>query len=105
MVRLGRSADRARSSEFITDNPQYLAPNNSMPYLSEDGGKTYNMCHCTYCSVIRARDFNVLILHRYAVWSNFEIANMEFWRGEAYSKYFEYLESKGGFYYEVRTSS
>ncbi len=27
---------------------------------------------------------------------------MEFWRGEAYSKFFEYLESKGGFYYEVR---
>ncbi len=26
---------------------------------------------------------------------------MDFWRGEAYSAYFEYLESKGGFYYEV----
>lgn len=36
------------------------------------------------------------------VWSNFEIANMEFWRGEAYSKFFDYLDQKGGFYYEVR---
>ena len=27
---------------------------------------------------------------------------MEFWRGEVYTKYFEYLDSKGGFYYEVR---
>ena len=36
------------------------------------------------------------------VWSNFEIADMDFWRGEVYSKFYEYLESKGGFYYEVR---
>lgn len=35
------------------------------------------------------------------VWSNFEIADMDFWRSEAYMKYFEYLDSKGGFYYEV----
>ena len=39
--------------------------------------------------------------HRFVVWSNFEIANMEFWRSEAYSKFFDHLESKGGFYYEV----
>ena len=36
------------------------------------------------------------------VWSNFEIANMEFWRGEAYTKFFDYLDRTGGFYYEVR---
>lgn len=34
-------------------------------------------------------------------WSNFEIADMDFWRGEAYQAFFEYLESTGGFYYEV----
>lgn len=28
---------------------------------------------------------------------------MEFWRGEAYMKFFEYLDSQGGFYYEVST--
>lgn len=27
---------------------------------------------------------------------------MNFWRGEAYSKYFDYLDATGGFYYEVR---
>jgi len=37
----------------------------------------------------------------YSVWSNFEIADMEFWRSEAYQKFFDHLESKGGFYYEV----
>ena len=34
------------------------------------------------------------------VWSNFEIADMDFWRGPAYSAFFDYLEKKGGFYYE-----
>ena len=31
-----------------------------------------------------------------------EIADMEFWRGEAYTAYVDYLESTGGFYYEVK---
>jgi hypothetical protein len=30
-----------------------------------------------------------------------EIADMEFWRGEAYTAYVDYLESTGGFFYEV----
>ena len=66
---------------FISENPQYLAENNALPYMSDDGGASYNLCH---------------------FWSNFEIANMDFWRGEAYSKYFDYLDATGGFYYEVR---
>lgn len=37
-----------------------------------------------------------------AVWSNFEIADMDLWRNEAYSKFFDYLDEQGGFYYEVR---
>ncbi|EGN94535.1 glycosyltransferase family 15 protein [Serpula lacrymans var. lacrymans S7.3] len=65
--------------DFIAQNPQYVAEGNAMQFLSDDAGDTYNLCH---------------------FWSNFEIANMDFWRGEAYSKYFEYLEAKGGFYYE-----
>jgi hypothetical protein len=36
-----------------------------------------------------------------AVWSNFEIADMDFWRGPAYTAFFQYLEATGGFYYEV----
>ncbi|TFK76428.1 glycosyl transferase [Pluteus cervinus] len=65
--------------EFTSANPQYLSANNSMEYLSDDGGNTYNLCH---------------------FWSNFEIADMDFWRGEAYQRFFDFLESKGGFYYE-----
>lgn len=36
-----------------------------------------------------------------AVWSNFEIGDLDFWRGEAYMKFFNFLDQKGGFYYEV----
>ena len=37
------------------------------------------------------------------VWSNFEIADMDFWRSEPYQAFFDFLESKGGFYYEVKS--
>jgi mannosyltransferase len=33
-------------------------------------------------------------------WSNFEIADMEFFRSAAYRKIFDYLDRDGGFYYE-----
>jgi alpha 1,2-mannosyltransferase len=39
---------------------------------------------------------------RALVWSNFEIGDLDFWRGEAYTKFVEFLDEKGGFYYEVR---
>jgi hypothetical protein len=29
---------------------------------------------------------------------------MDFWRGEAYEAFFNYLDRSGGFYYEVRLS-
>ncbi|KAF9066448.1 glycosyltransferase family 15 protein [Rhodocollybia butyracea] len=65
--------------DFIKLYPEYLAKDNSMGFLSDSDGETYNLCH---------------------FWSNFEIADMSFWRGEAYTKFFEYLDQKGGFYYE-----
>jgi len=65
--------------EFTKENPQYIAQNNAMGFLSDTGGTSYNLCH---------------------FWSNFEIADMNLWRGEAYAKYFDHLEASGGFYYE-----
>lgn len=49
--------------------------------------------------------FRELLTDGGAVWSNFEIADMNFWRGEAYTAYFDYLEATGGFYYEVSFNS
>jgi mannosyltransferase len=47
------------------------------------GGDQWNLCH---------------------YWSNFEIADLDFFRGAAYQRLFEHLDKSGGFYYE-RVSS
>ncbi|KAI1795770.1 glycosyltransferase family 15 protein [Ganoderma leucocontextum] len=65
--------------EFISSNPGLVEHDNAMKFISDDGGETYNNCH---------------------FWSNFEIGDLDFWRGEAYSKFFDFLDEKGGFYYE-----
>ena len=67
------------TTKFIEKNPQYLAQNNLMDWVSDDKGQTYNGCH---------------------FWSNFEIGSLAFWRSEAYRKYFEHLDKAGGFFYE-----
>lgn len=69
----------AVTQAFMKQHPEYLPEDNAMEFISDDEGKTYNLCH---------------------FWSNFEIADMSLWRGEAYSKYFEFLDTAGGFYYE-----
>lgn len=67
------------TKDFINKNPQFLPKDNMMDFLSDDGGETYNKCH---------------------FWSNFEIASLDFWRSEAYRKYFDHLDHAGGFFYE-----
>ncbi|OBZ75120.1 Glycolipid 2-alpha-mannosyltransferase 2 [Grifola frondosa] len=69
----------SNTTEFIRENPDFLPKDNAMSFISDDGGETYNNCH---------------------FWSNFEIGDLDLWRGEAYSKFFDYLDQKGGFYYE-----
>lgn len=69
------------------DNYQYVNPNGAFQWLLENqqnpkkaeiaGG--YSTCH---------------------FWSNFEIGNMDFFRGEAYTNWFKHLDSTGKFYYE-----
>lgn len=34
------------SSEFLSLHPEYVAQENSMAFLSDDGGEGYNLCHC-----------------------------------------------------------
>ncbi|KAH8833878.1 glycosyltransferase family 15 protein [Flagelloscypha sp. PMI_526] len=67
------------TKEFLQANPHLAPSDNGMSFLSDNGGESYNYCH---------------------FWSNFEIGDLDFWRGEAYSKYFDFLDHKGGFYYE-----
>lgn len=53
-----------------------------LPYRDAHGDE-WNLCH---------------------YWSNFEIADMDFFRTRAYQELFDYLDKKGGFYFE-RVSS
>jgi alpha 1,2-mannosyltransferase len=29
-------------------NPEHLTPDNALAFISDDGGQTYNRCHCEY---------------------------------------------------------
>ncbi|ODQ82565.1 glycosyltransferase family 15 protein, partial [Babjeviella inositovora NRRL Y-12698] len=77
----------ATTIKFIEENQQYIHPNGAFSWLTEsvqnlhkyEMTKGYSTCH---------------------FWSNFEIGDMDFYRGEAYSKWFDTLEAAGGFYYE-----
>ncbi|CAO3610150.1 unnamed protein product [Cunninghamella blakesleeana] len=69
--------------DFIKDFPQYIYPTKNEDSLyrliTDDNGENYNLCH---------------------FWSNFEIASLDFVRSEGYRAYFDYLDKKGGFFYE-----
>jgi hypothetical protein len=63
----------------MAEYPELIPENNLIDFVTNDGGNTYNMCH---------------------FWSNFEIADLNWLRGPAYLRYFEYLDRAGGFFYE-----
>ncbi|KAG9560940.1 glycosyltransferase family 15 protein, partial [Aureobasidium melanogenum] len=73
--------------KFLASNAHYQHPNNAMKWLTDKERRPehnlqangYSTCH---------------------FWSNFEIADMNFWRSSAYEEYFEHLDRAGGFFYE-----
>ncbi|KAG0675599.1 hypothetical protein C6P42_001605 [Pichia californica] len=67
------------TKRFLSQHSDYLDPHNLIKFISNDDGETYNLCH---------------------FWSNFEIADMDFWRSKEYEDYFQYLDKSGGFFYE-----
>ncbi|KAG7287285.1 hypothetical protein NEMBOFW57_006793 [Staphylotrichum longicolle] len=68
--------------KFIKNHPEHIVAGNSMGFLSDDDGDTYNKCHFL------------------AQWSNFEIGSLTWLRSKAYIDYFESLDHDGGFFYE-----
>lgn len=66
---------------FVRENPDSLAPNNALNFLVDENdiNGPYNLCH---------------------FWSNFEIADMRFWRSKVYQDFFNYLDATGNFFYE-----
>ncbi|RCH95968.1 hypothetical protein CU098_004420 [Rhizopus stolonifer] len=71
----------SRVNEFKEINPQYILDENSTiyPWIYNEREKDYNYCH---------------------FWSNFQLADLSFFRSEAYRTYFEYLDKTGNFFYE-----
>jgi alpha 1,2-mannosyltransferase len=65
--------------EFMAQYSWLLAKSNALDFISYDSGESYNMCH---------------------FWSNFEIGDLNFFRGEAYQTFFDHLDRSGGFFYE-----
>ncbi|KAI1824011.1 glycosyltransferase family 15 protein [Xylaria intraflava] len=65
--------------KFMKNYPEHIADGNSMKFLSDDGGETYNKCH---------------------FWSNFEVGNLNWLRSKPYIDFFESLDQDGGFFYE-----
>lgn len=72
---------------FLEAHPEYVHENSARDWLEDNERRPghnvkangYSTCH---------------------FWSNFEIADMEFWRSKAYEDYFEHLDRAGGFFYE-----
>ena len=71
----------------MAEHPEYVRDDGALAWLKDsekrpehnEKANGYSTCH---------------------FWSNFEIADMEFWRGRAYEDYFEHLDRAGGFFYE-----
>ncbi|KAL1957295.1 hypothetical protein VTO42DRAFT_6201 [Malbranchea cinnamomea] len=67
------------TKRFIQKHPEHIAKGNSLGFVSNDGGRSYNLCH---------------------FWSNFEIGDLNWLRSPAYLDYFNHLDQEGGFFYE-----
>lgn len=67
------------TKKFIKSHPHHIQEDNSMAFVSNDDGETYNKCH---------------------FWSNFEIGSLNWLRSDAYIDYFTSLDKDGGFFYE-----
>ena len=73
--------------KFLAQHPEYQHENSAMAWLTDrtrrpdhwEQANGYSTCH---------------------FWSNFEIADMTFWRSQAYEDYFNHLDRAGGFFYE-----
>ena len=66
------------TKEFMEKYPQYINGHNANRFVSWDQNETYNLCH---------------------FWSNFEIADLDFFRSEAYETFFQHIDEAGGFFY------
>ena len=75
------------TERFMAAHPEYEHQNNAREWVVDSKRRPeHNM---------KANGFSTCHF-----WSNFEIADMEFWRSKPYEDYFEHLDRAGGFFYE-----
>ncbi|CAH7689480.1 putative KRE2-alpha-1,2-mannosyltransferase [Phakopsora pachyrhizi] len=79
--------------DFLRQNPDLISDRNSINFLVNDRSDRY----FRGSDKLKVLDSDYNLCH---FWSNFEVGDLRFWRSEAYLKYFEYLDSRGGFFYE-----
>ncbi|KAJ1659125.1 hypothetical protein IWQ61_001752 [Dispira simplex] len=65
--------------EYLKAHPTALEPRNTMDWVTDDGGQTYNLCH---------------------FWTNFEVVNLGFLRSSLYEEFFQHMDKSGGIFYE-----
>ncbi|KAI7871498.1 nucleotide-diphospho-sugar transferase [Spinellus fusiger] len=69
--------------KFVKENPKIVKPVDSeeglWDFIVDGGSKQFNRCH---------------------FWSNFQIADLSFYRSPEYEAFFNYLDKSGGFFYE-----
>ncbi len=80
---------------FMKKHPEHIVDDNSMEFLSDDNGKTYNHCH-----FVNNLSSFLLTPTNSNKWSNFEIGNLNWLRSQAYLDFFDSLDRDGGFFYE-----
>lgn len=69
-----------KTKEFVHNFPDLVHPHADLAWLIDSGNAgEYNNCQ---------------------FFSNFEIGSLDFFRGEANTKYFDFLDQSGGFFYE-----
>ncbi|OQV03708.1 hypothetical protein CLAIMM_08722 [Cladophialophora immunda] len=73
--------------DFIAQNPHHLGRRNAWKWLTDS----------THRPEVNRRANGFSTCH---FWSNFEIADLDFWRGDAYDSYFRHLDRANGFFYE-----
>ncbi|KAJ5831838.1 hypothetical protein N7474_000149 [Penicillium riverlandense] len=74
------------TKRFLAAHPDYLVENNMWSWLTDETRPDHNK---------KAQGYSTCHF-----WSNFEIGDMNFFRGEKYEAYFDHLDRAGGFFYE-----
>ncbi|KAL2157602.1 hypothetical protein VTH06DRAFT_5981 [Thermothelomyces fergusii] len=75
------------TAKFVDAHPEYVHANNAVDWLTD---KTRRPAHNEKANGYSTCHF----------WSNFEIADLSFWRSRPYEDYFAHLDRAGGFFYE-----